>query len=105
MKMSECIAMTHHERWDGSGYPRGLKGENIPLEGRIVAVADVIDALTSIRPYKKAWSMDKAVAQVEKESGTHFDPRVVQALKSVIPDVLAIESRYVDPRKEVEVMA
>jgi len=104
MKMSEAIAMTHHEKWDGSGYPEGLKGENIPLEGRIVAVADVLDALTSIRPYKKAWPMEKALAQIEEQSGKHFDPKVVEALKNIIPDILAIESRFVDQGGKIEVL-
>jgi putative two-component system response regulator len=103
--MSECIAMTHHEKWDGSGYPGGLKGEDIPLEGRIVAVTDVINALTSIRPYKKPWSMDKAVAHIEKESGTHFDPQVVRALKEVIPDILLIEGRFLERKEDIEVLA
>ncbi len=105
MKMSEAIAMTHHEKWDGSGYPEGLKGENIPLEGRIVAVADVLDALTSVRPYKKAWPMEKALAQIEEQSGKQFDPKVVEALKNIIPDILAIESRFVDRGENIEVLA
>ncbi len=104
MKMSEAIAMTHHEKWDGSGYPEGLKGENIPLEGRIVAVADVLDALTSIRPYKKAWPMEKALAQIEEQSGKHFDPKVVEALKNIIPDILAIESRFINQGEKIEVL-
>ena len=104
MKMSEAIAITHHEKWDGSGYPEGLKGENIPLEGRIVAVADVLDALTSIRPYKKAWPMEKALAQIEEQSGKQFDPRVVEALKNIIPDILAIESRFVNQGEKIEVL-
>ncbi len=104
MKMSEAIAMTHHEKWDGSGYPEGLKGENIPLEGRIVAVADVLDALTSIRPYKKAWPMEKAIAQIEEQSGKQFDPKVVEALKNIIPDILAIESRFVNQGEKIEVL-
>ncbi len=104
MKMSEAIAITHHEKWDGSGYPEGLKGENIPLEGRIVAVADVLDALTSIRPYKKAWPMEKALAQIEEQSGKQFDPKVVEALKNIIPDILAIESRFVNQGEKIEVL-
>jgi len=104
MKMSEAIAMTHHEKWDGSGYPEGLKGENIPLEGRIVAVADVLDALTSIRPYKKAWPMEKALAQIEELSGKQFDPKVVEALKNIIPDILAIESRFINQGEKIEVL-
>ncbi|WP_051963231.1 HD domain-containing phosphohydrolase [Deinococcus misasensis] len=80
IRMAEVIALTHHERWDGGGYPQGLKGEEIPIEGRIVAVVDVLDALTSQRPYKKAWSMEEALQEIQRLSGSHFDPQVVQAL-------------------------
>ncbi len=73
------IALTHHEWWDGSGYPSGLQGEAIPISGRLVAVADVYDALTHVRPYKEAWSPAEAVAEIERRSGTHFDPYVVAA--------------------------
>jgi putative two-component system response regulator len=83
MQMAEQIALSHHERWDGSGYPQGLAGEAIPLPGRIVAVADVFDALTHARPYKEAWPIDKAVAEIERCSGTHFDPAVVAAFLRV----------------------
>jgi response regulator RpfG family c-di-GMP phosphodiesterase len=77
--MAEEIARTHHERWDGTGYPMGLRGDEIPLAGRIVAVADVFDALTHARPYKSAWQIDRAVAEIVAQSGLHFDPRVVDA--------------------------
>lgn len=90
------IAETHHEKWDGSGYPHGLKGEQIPLGGRIVAVADVFDALNSTRPYKKAWTMDESRAYIEQHSGRHFDPRCVQAFVAGWDDVLAIRARYPD---------
>lgn len=90
------IAETHHEKWDGSGYPRGLKGDQIPLGGRIVAVADVFDALNSTRPYKKAWSMDESRAYIEQHSGRHFDPRCVQAFVAGWDDVLAIRARFPD---------
>jgi putative two-component system response regulator len=83
LQMGAAIAWTHHEKWDGTGYPRGLVGEDIPLEGRIVAVADVLDALTSVRPYKQAWSVAEARAFIEKGSGKHFDPQCVRALDSV----------------------
>jgi putative two-component system response regulator len=76
--MAEEIARYHHERWDGSGYPHGLAGASIPQAARIVAVADVLDALTHERPYKKAWSVDDALAEIECLSGTHFDPLVVE---------------------------
>ncbi|MFC6663511.1 HD-GYP domain-containing protein [Deinococcus multiflagellatus] len=77
--MAEEIARTHHERWDGAGYPHGLRGTQIPLSGRIVAVADVFDALTSERPYKRAWSREAAVAEIRAQAGRQFDPRVVAA--------------------------
>ena len=83
LKMAEEIAWTHHERWDGRGYLSGLTGDEIPLSGRIVAIADVFDALTHTRPYKEAWPVDDAVAQIVAESGTHFDPLVVDAFRSL----------------------
>jgi len=73
------IALTHHEKFDGSGYPHGLRGEAIPLFGRIVAVADVFDALTSSRPYKEAWSMERAFDWLRENAGSHFDPECVTA--------------------------
>ncbi|ARV17006.1 Cyclic di-GMP phosphodiesterase response regulator RpfG [Curvibacter sp. AEP1-3] len=88
------IALGHHEKYDGSGYPQGLKGEAIPIFSRIVAVADVFDALTSERPYKKAWSLEQAVDFLNAGSGTHFDPRCVQAFLDGFDDVLAIRDRY-----------
>jgi putative two-component system response regulator len=88
------IALGHHEKYDGSGYPQGLKGEAIPIFSRIVAVADVFDALTSERPYKKAWSLEQAVDFLNAGSGTHFDPQCVQAFLDGFDDVLAIRDRY-----------
>ena len=79
MQRAEIIARTHHERFDGNGYPANLAGEDIPIEGRIAAVIDVFDALTHERPYKKAWPIEEAVAEIVKCAGSHFDPRVVQA--------------------------
>jgi len=79
IQVAEIIALTHHEKWDGSGYPQGLNGDDIPIEGRILAVADVFDALTHARPYKEAWPLDKAVAEIERQKGRHFDPRVAEA--------------------------
>lgn len=84
MKMAEEIALTHHEKWDGTGYSQGLSGEGIPITGRIVAVADVFDALTHDRPYKQAWPKDKAVEEIETLSGTHFDPKVADAFARVV---------------------
>lgn len=79
----------HHEKWDGTGYPEGLAGENIPLPGRILAVADVYDALTSTRSYRNAWTHEKAIEVIRKDSGTHFDPRVVQAFMAVIDGIVS----------------
>jgi putative two-component system response regulator len=79
LHVAELIAATHHERWDGTGYPHGLRGDQIPLVGRIVAVADVFDALTHRRPYKEPWPLERAVAEIVASAGTHFDPRVVEA--------------------------
>lgn len=96
VEMARIIAATHHEKWDGSGYPNGLKGEDIPLEGRIVALCDVFDALTSVRPYKTAWSIEDAVAHLEKGAGNHFDPALVEVFKQVLPDILRIRDEYAD---------
>jgi len=74
-----AIPYSHHEKWDGTGYPRSLKGEDIPLEARVFAVIDVWDALTSDRPYRMAWPKDKAQAFIREQSGKHFDPAVVDA--------------------------
>jgi HD-GYP domain-containing protein (c-di-GMP phosphodiesterase class II) len=87
------IAGAHHEKWDGSGYPRGLKGDQIPLSARIVAVADVFDALTSKRPYKEAWPVEKALETLRADSGSHFDPLVVAAFERIMPRVLEIHGR------------
>lgn len=88
------IARGHHEKFDGTGYPAGIRGTDIPLFSRIVAVADVFDALTSERPYKKAWTLEAAVDFLVKGSGTHFDPQCVQAFLDGWEDVLEIRERY-----------
>ncbi|MBU3916972.1 response regulator [bacterium] len=90
------IALSHHEKWDGSGYPRGLSGTDIPLSGRVTAVADVFDALTSVRPYKKPWPTDRAISAIEKDAGIHFDPRFVKAFKSCLPAIIEIKDKYID---------
>jgi putative two-component system response regulator len=79
LQMAAVIAGSHHERWDGTGYPAGLAAEGIPLVGRIVAVADVYDALTHDRPYKSLWPVEQAIAEIHRGAGTQFDPRVVDA--------------------------
>jgi CHASE2 domain-containing sensor protein len=87
MRLAEEIALTHHERWDGTGYPRGLRGDAIPLSGRICAVCDVFDALLSGRPYKKPWPVEDALEEMRRERGRQFDPAVVDAFLSVVDDV------------------
>jgi putative two-component system response regulator len=96
LAMARQAALTHHEKWDGSGYPAGLAGEAIPLEGRLVAVADVFDALTSKRPYKRPWSNDEATGLIRSEAGRHFDPKVVEAFLESLPEILAVQARYQD---------
>jgi putative two-component system response regulator len=84
LQMAEEVACTHHEHWDGTGYPNGLKGEEIPLVGRICAIADVFDALVTERPYKPAWSVDDALAEIEDQAGRHFDPRLVSIFVDIV---------------------
>lgn len=96
MRLSRIIAHSHHEKWDGSGYPEGLSGEEIPLAARIVAIADVFDALTSERPYKRAWSVEEASDYIQRESGKHLDPRLVDLFQEVLPDMLKIMAMYRD---------
>ena len=87
MVMAEQIARTHHERWDGAGYPAGLRGEEIPLPGRICAVCDVFDALLSERPYKAPWPVERAIKELERGRGRHFDPAVVDAFLGIVGDL------------------
>ncbi|QCU89903.1 HD domain-containing phosphohydrolase [Thiomicrorhabdus sediminis] len=94
IKMAREIALTHHEKWDGSGYPNGLAGDSIPLVGRIAAIADVFDALTSERPYKKAWSVEDAVSLIKESSGKHFDPELVEVFEQVLPEMLQIKNQF-----------
>jgi putative two-component system response regulator len=84
LQMACSIALSHHERWDGSGYPAGLAGEEIPLAGRVVAVADVFDALMTSRPYKSAWSQRRAISQIKSLCGKQFDPKIVTAFLEII---------------------
>lgn len=83
MVLAEQIALAHHERWDGGGYPRGLRGEEIPLPARIVGLADFFDALSHDRPYRKAWTPERIWEEIERESGRHFDPEIVEAFRRV----------------------
>ncbi len=90
------IALTHHEKFDGTGYPYALDGEAIPAWGQICAVCDVFDALTSVRPYKTGWPLERALAQIGADSGTHFDPRLVAAFMSIVAQISEIKARYAD---------
>ena len=94
--MAAKIALTHHEKWDGTGYPNGLSGEDIPLTGRITAVADVFDALSSKRPYKLAFPLEKCFTIIQEGSGTHFDPKVVEAFLSCRDEIIGIHITHSD---------
>jgi cyclic di-GMP phosphodiesterase len=96
MNLARSIAQTHHEKWDGSGYPNALRGSLIPVEGRISAICDVFDALTSERPYKQAWPVAKALEFVKEQSGSHFDPQLVNLLNTSLPQILKIRETYAD---------
>ena len=96
LQVGATIALSHHEKFDGSGYPHRLAGEAIPQSARIVAVADVFDALTSVRPYKPAWSSSQAVDYIENLSGTSFDPKCVDAFLDSLADIEAIRAQLAD---------
>jgi putative two-component system response regulator len=96
LRLAEVIALTHHERWDGTGYPRGLKGKETPRVGQITAIADVFDALTSKRPYKEPFSIEKSLGIIKESRGSHFDPDVVDAFFAVEAEILLIKEKYTD---------
>ena len=96
LSLAREIALTHHEKWDGTGYPNQLKGEDIPLAGRITAICDVFDALLSDRPYKKGWSLDEAKKFLIAQKGLHFDPYLVDKFFEILPDILNQRSRFLD---------
>jgi putative two-component system response regulator len=96
LQLARSIALAHHEKWDGSGYPHGLVGEAIPLEARLCAIVDVFDALTSTRPYKKPWTTEAAVAHIQSQSGLHFEPRLVDLFVALLPQLLPIQQRWAD---------
>lgn len=101
LEMAKLISLSHHERWNGSGYPYGLKEKEIPLVGRIVAIADVFDALCSERPYKEAWSTEKALRMLTKRSGNHFDPHLVELFVNSKAEILKIQKFY---HKKIQVL-
>ncbi|MBU2923617.1 two-component system response regulator [Colwellia sp. 4_MG-2023] len=96
IELAKIVSMTHHEKWDGTGYPNQLKGTDIPRSGRIVALADVFDALTSVRPYKEAWSVEKAVEFIQAQKGKHFDPELVDLFIQQLDKVIEIKQRWKD---------
>lgn len=97
MQLAAQIAITHHEKWDGSGYPNSLSGNEIPLPGRIVAICDVFDALTTARPYKLAWSIERTLEFMKEQRESHFDPELIDHFFGLLPEVLAIRERYAEP--------
>ena len=101
IRLAEMIALTHHEKWDGSGYPKGLKASKIPLAGRIVAIADVFDALTSKRPYKQPFSLEKSYGIIKEGKGNHFDPNVVDAFFAIEDEILSIKEKYEDEKESL----
>ncbi|GEM_PF-3198663 len=94
--LAEKIALTHHEKWDGTGYPQGLKGEDIPIESRIVAIASVFDALISERSYGKKWTVEKAANLIEEGSGSDFDPELVSLFNQLLPELIEIKDQFPD---------
>ena len=98
LQVGAIIAYGHHEKYDGNGYPQGLCGEDIPLQARIVAVADVFDALTTVRPYKQAWEVEEAVAYINEQKGRHFDPRCAEAFLDQLVCVREIQRQLADPQ-------
>lgn len=104
LQTGAAIALGHHEKFDGSGYPGGIKGDAIPIFSRIVAVADVFDALTSERPYKKAWSLERASEHIKANAGTHFDPRCVAIFLSQWGSVSAIQQRFQDDENAITII-
>jgi len=101
IQLAHDIALTHHEKFDGTGYPNNLMGDKIPLCGRIVAIADVFDALTSTRVYKKARPVEYAIDLIKLERGKHFDPKVADSFLKVLPQILAVKDKYADDAKTI----
>jgi len=96
LKLARTVVLEHHEKWDGSGYPYGLKGTEISLAGRIVSLCDVFDALTSKRPYKRAWTIEESMIFIGAQRGTHFEPTLVDHFKEMLPEILDIKERFSD---------
>jgi putative two-component system response regulator len=96
LRLAREVALCHHEKWDGSGYPAGMRGAAIPLSARVLCIADVFDALTTERPYKKAWDTDEAFAFINEQAGKHFDPEIVNIFLSIKDEILAIKHEYAE---------
>jgi len=96
IELAKIVSMTHHEKWDGTGYPKQLKGEEIPIEGRIVALADVFDALTSVRPYKGAWPVEQAIDFIISQKNKHFDPQLVDLFVQQLDNIIEIKNHWKD---------
>ena len=94
LQLAKIVALTHHEKWNGKGYPNRLSGEDIPRVGRIVAIADVFDALTSKRPYKEAWPVDDAISWIQNSAGKHFDPQLVPIFVNALPEILEVKMEH-----------
>jgi putative two-component system response regulator len=99
-QMAAKIALHHHERWDGSGYPDGLSGESIPESARIAALVDVFDALSMKRPYKEAWPIDQVMATIQESAGSHFDPKLVNIFTAILPQILNIQAVWGNKENE-----
>jgi putative two-component system response regulator len=96
MKMAQTIALTHHEKWDGTGYPKKLRGNEIPLVGQLCSICDVFDALTSLRPYKKAWTIEDATQEIIRQRGKQFSPDLVDKFIIFLPKFKEIKEEYID---------
>lgn len=96
LRMAKEVAISHHEKWDGTGYPYGLQGINIPLSGRILAIVDVFDALTTDRPYKQAWSEQDAIQYLKDQAGFHFDPALVEMFLDCLPSIREVQQQYTE---------
>jgi len=100
IQLAQEIAATHREKYDETGYPNGLKGKDISIAGRIVPICDVFDALTSVRRYKKAWTVEDAIELLKREKSKHFDPDLVDKFVSILPEILEIRARYSETSAE-----
>jgi putative two-component system response regulator len=100
--MAAEVALSHHEKWDGSGYPNGLAGEAIPDTARVVAIADVFDALTTRRPYKNPWPVEEAFKTLETDAGSHFDPQMVDAFMTIRDEILELKAKWDAEEEKLE---